>query len=260
MIQGTKICSKCKIEYPATLEYFYLRKDRKSGLKSWCKTCRKKRDKKYHEERKEYFKRYRRENREKLLEKQRRYRKENQGASDKKYYKKNREKLLLKAKEWKKNNIEKIREQSKKDYEKKKDNPKYKEYKKGWEKERKRKDPQYRLKSNFGTLIWYALKEKGSSKNGYSWEKIVNYTTQELMEHLENQFIEGMTWNNYGKWHVDHIKPISSFNFTSYEDDEFQECWALNNLQPLWAQDNLIKSNKIIKNKRGKKIWQKKRK
>lgn len=65
------------------------------------------------------------------------------------------------------------------------------------------------------------------------------------MEHLEEQFKSGMNWDNYGKWHVDHIKPISLFVFTSYEDEEFQKCWALENLQPLWAEENLKKGVKF---------------
>jgi hypothetical protein len=55
-----------------------------------------------------------------------------------------------------------------------------------------------------------------------------------------------MTWMNYGEWHIDHILPIDSFNFQSYEDYQFKECWSLENLQPLWAIDNIRKGNKII--------------
>ena len=64
------------------------------------------------------------------------------------------------------------------------------------------------------------------------------------MRHLETSFNNGMTWDNYGKWHVDHIIPKNSFNYTSPEDKEFKECWELKNLQPLWAGDNLRKSSK----------------
>ena len=55
-----------------------------------------------------------------------------------------------------------------------------------------------------------------------------------------------MSWDNYGKWHIDHIIPIDFFIFTKPEDQEFQYCWSLNNLQPLWRLDNIKKSNKII--------------
>lgn len=79
-----------------------------------------------------------------------------------------------------------------------------------------------------------------------SWSKLVNYTLDELRKHLESLFQEGMTWDNYGKWHIDHVIPISSFNITSDSCEDFKECWKLSNLQPLWAIDNLKKSNKRI--------------
>jgi len=62
---------------------------------------------------------------------------------------------------------------------------------------------------------------------------------------LEKQFDERMSWDNYGEWHVDHIKPISSFNIQEIGDNEFIECWSLNNLQPLWGDENIRKSNKL---------------
>jgi len=80
------------------------------------------------------------------------------------------------------------------------------------------------------------------NKNGYHWEKLVGYTLDNLIQHLESQFKEGMTWDNQGKWHIDHIRPIFSFDFDSYKDKEFRQCWALDNLQPLWAKDNLRKN------------------
>jgi hypothetical protein len=54
-----------------------------------------------------------------------------------------------------------------------------------------------------------------------------------------------MTWDNYGEWHVDHIKPISSFKITEIGDKEFMSCWSLENLQPLWGEENIRKSNKL---------------
>ena len=55
-----------------------------------------------------------------------------------------------------------------------------------------------------------------------------------------------MTWDNYGEWHVDHIKPITYFNICEIGDEEFMKCWSLNNLQPMWGEDNIRKSNKIL--------------
>ncbi len=77
---------------------------------------------------------------------------------------------------------------------------------------------------------------------------MVGYTTEELKEHLETQFKKGMAWDNYGKkWHIDHIIPRSKFNYIYYDDIDFKRCWALTNLQPLWAKENIQKSDKVDK-------------
>lgn len=104
-------------------------------------------------------------------------------------------------------------------------------------------NPKLRLKARIGGLVWAALKGK---KAGRAWETLLGYTTQDLMHHLARQFRDGMTWENYGQWHVDHIRPVSSFEFSSAEDPEFLSCWALSNLQPLWALENKKKSNRWI--------------
>jgi hypothetical protein len=89
--------------------------------------------------------------------------------------------------------------------------------------------------------IYDSLKK---AKGGRSWEDIVDFTLGELKLHLESQFLPGMSWSNHGKWHIDHIRPQASFNFKSPEDKEFKECWALSNLQPLWAIDNFKKGDR----------------
>ena len=106
--------------------------------------------------------------------------------------------------------------------------------------------PHFKLKQNISSLINQRLKRRLSSKNGKSTFNFLPYTINELKQHLEQQFAKGMSWNNYGLfgWHIDHIKPDFLFNYKSVEDKEFQECWALKNLQPLWAKDNLSKGNK----------------
>ena len=91
--------------------------------------------------------------------------------------------------------------------------------------------------------IYLALKGK---KNGRKWESLVGYTLEDLMQHLEKQFQPGMTWENYGEWHLDHIQPRAAHFYTDSTDPDFQRCWALENLQPLWAKDNKEKSAKII--------------
>jgi molybdopterin converting factor small subunit len=113
-------------------------------------------------------------------------------------------------------------------------------------KKRRLKDYAFKLRSAIGTGITKSLKSNNLKKNRRSWQTMVGYTVLELKEHLEKQFKEGMSWNNYTNkgWHIDHIRPVSSFNITSPDCEEFKKCWALENLQPLWAHENHVKSNK----------------
>lgn len=70
------------------------------------------------------------------------------------------------------------------------------------------------------------------------------FTLDELMNHLQSLFEPDMSWNNYGEWQVDHIRPESSFNYSSCKDPEFLACWSLDNLQPMWAIENQKKGAK----------------
>ena len=74
---------------------------------------------------------------------------------------------------------------------------------------------------------------------------ILKYTPNELINHLELQFKDDMSWDNYGIWHVDHKLPITNFNISEMGDEEFMRCWSLDNLQPMWGIENIKKSNKI---------------
>ena len=103
-----------------------------------------------------------------------------------------------------------------------------------------RKSPRNRLNSNVLNLFRYALKMK---REGRRWKKLLAYSVEELIEHLENQFDDKMTWDNYGKWHIDHIIPLSHFRYITEKNSEFKKCWALENLQPLWASENRKKYN-----------------
>ena len=87
----------------------------------------------------------------------------------------------------------------------------------------------------------------GSEKGGRSWETLVGYTASQLKRHIERRFVGGMAWNNYGEWHIDHIIPISAFNFTKPEHEDFRRCWALFNLQPMWAKENITKGARLEK-------------
>lgn len=89
---------------------------------------------------------------------------------------------------------------------------------------------------------------KGSKSARKTFE-LLGYTVEQLMEHLEKQFKPGMSWDNYGigGWHIDHIIPLAAHNYNSPDDLDFKRAWALSNLQPLWARDNISKHAKLIK-------------
>jgi len=163
--------------------------------------------------------------------------------ADKKYREKNKEKLYGKHKKWYEENKEKWNVYIKEYREKNID--KIRQVKRTYEKTRKTNDPIYKLINNFRTAIYQVLKENNVQKNGHYFE-ILKYTPEELIVHLENRFTEGMTWDNYGQWHVDHILPISLHNINEIGDNEFMKCWSLSNLQPLWGDENIKKSNKLL--------------
>jgi len=163
--------------------------------------------------------------------------------SEKRYYVKNKDKRLKYFSEWQKENFE-HRKKYMKEY-REKNIDRIREAKRNYEKTRKSNDPLYKLINNFRTAIYQVLKESNVQKNGHYFD-ILKYTPDELIKHLEGKFDSNMNWDNYGKWHVDHIKPISSFNINEIGDDEFMKCWGLDNLQPLWGDENIRKSNKLL--------------
>lgn len=103
----------------------------------------------------------------------------------------------------------------------------------------RREEPLVRLRCGIRRSMWASLK---GQKGGHKWEALVGYTVHELKAHLEGLFAEGMSWENYGLhgWHIDHIKPLSSFS-----EDDIMEAWRLENLQPLWSWDNWSKGSKV---------------
>ncbi len=112
-----------------------------------------------------------------------------------------------------------------------------------WAKEYMKKTPIQSLAQKIRGSLVRSLKGIRKEKPTFV---ILGYSKEELALHLESFFTEenGYTWDNMGEWHIDHIRPVSSFNFDSIDHPDFKKCWALNNLQPLWALDNMRKGNK----------------
>ena len=103
------------------------------------------------------------------------------------------------------------------------------------------------MRKAVSTNVYVTLKSKGMSKKGRSFWNFISYTPQEMMDHLEQQFWYGMSWENYGEWHLDHIRPQSSYDIRDFGDGEFMKCWELSNLQPLWKEDNILKGDTFSK-------------
>lgn len=103
---------------------------------------------------------------------------------------------------------------------------------------RRKSNPSERIRNAVSARMWAALKGRSDGK----LFSRLGYSSAELARHLELMFKDGMSWGNYGDWHVDHIKPCASFDLTV--SSEFDECWSLNNLQPLWAEENLRKGSR----------------
>ena len=103
-----------------------------------------------------------------------------------------------------------------------------------------------KLNSRMSVLIYQAIRK---NKAGKHWGDLVEYTLNDLKQHLEKQFKNGMNWEEFmkGNIHIDHKIPKSVFNYTKPEHIDFKKCWSLSNLQPMWAKDNLFKHTKLSK-------------
>lgn len=135
-------------------------------------------------------------------------------------------------------------------------------YDKNYQSNRGKIDISFSIRKRVSNSIRTAIRRNGGIKQG-SILKYLPYTIQELKEHLEKQFEPWMSWNNWGlynketwndndqstwTWQIDHIIPQSKLAYTSMEDENFKECWALDNLRPLSAKQNLSDSNRKLEN------------
>lgn len=111
---------------------------------------------------------------------------------------------------------------------------------------RQKIDPSFALKNRIRILMYATLRK---TKNGRKWQNLVGYSIKDLRRHIEKNFKEGMTWEKFmaGEIHIDHIVPVSAFNYKSPEDFDFKRCWALKNLRPMWAADNRKKHARFDK-------------
>jgi hypothetical protein len=229
----TKVCSKCK-EEKKVCEFGKL-KSSKDGYRYFCKKCRNniektyeggnvlERKKKWRDNNKEKIKNHYLETRQTILDYQKKYREENLdkvNETRKKYYNTNKVVILNKNKIYRKNT---------------------KNNRNVYESNKKKTDPTYSLLCGMRSRLCGYLKKLNITKRNKTFD-IVGCSPEFLKEHLETQFTDGMSWDNRSEWHIDHIIPLSS----AKTEDELYKLCHYENLQPLWAEDNLKKSNKIL--------------
>lgn len=237
-----KNCSKCKTVKPIT--DFTKNKRRSSGYAGTCKICRNKREAELRRPRTEeekvkykaYMEKYREKNKEAISKTRKAYNILN-SEKNKVYCK---AQYAEKKEEYKEKYGEQHKISTLKSYYKNKEKwlPRIKKY---------RRSENERIKSALRVRLRYALKFKNSKKQG-SAIKDLGCTVAELKIYLSSQFKHGMTWDNWGVkgWHIDHIIPLSRFNLS--DRNEVLKAVHYTNLQPLWAKDNLSKSNKLLQN------------
>lgn len=104
-------------------------------------------------------------------------------------------------------------------------------------------DELFNFKESIRGAVKSSFRKKGYTKDSKTMQ-LLGAEWEVVKSHLENKFLEGMTWDNHTihGWHIDHIIPLDSSN----SKEEYIKLWHYTNLQPLWAKDNLIKSNKIL--------------
>lgn len=244
-----KKCKKCGKE--KILDEFYKDKKTPDGHQGSCKECIKFRSALWKLNHAEHCRKRDKEYRKNNLERLKTQRHD--------YHVKNKEKENNNARRWREANVERSKELGKRWRFENKELCNIKKYK--WISDNIKKFKSYVHKSGIkrrstlkGNLsrkmsvaIGLSLRKHNTSKKGHSWENLVGYTTEQLKNHLVSQFKEGMTEELLmnGKIHIDHIIPISAFHYQSPNDIGFRLCWALDNLQPLWATENLKKKDKV---------------
>jgi transcription elongation factor Elf1 len=248
-----KRCPRCgQTKY---FSEFIKDKNKKSGF-SCCKLCKKKYRDEHKEELRLMFKEWRLNHIDQCRESSKKWRKENPEYYAQ-YRDKNKEQIRKVDNEWKgKNKEHRIKynmEWIKKNPEKRREyahkwrvnNPDKASAKYKKDSAKRRSTLKGKLNNTMSRSISMSLKK--GIKAHRSWESLAGYTIDQLRVHLEKKFKSGMSWDNYGQWHIDHKIPLSVFNFETPEDIDFKKCWALSNLQPMWAKENIAKKNRLTK-------------
>ena len=165
-----------------------------------------------------------------------------QKAYNKKWQQSNPEKVNAKARKWAQNNREKKNASQRK----RNKRPEYKKKRRARENKQYHTDPLYRIKKILRARLRHALKGKNKSAKTMT---LLGCSYTHAKDHLEKQFLPGMTWENQGKWHIDHMMPCASFDLSDPEQQ--RRCCHYTNLQPMWGTENISKGDNILYNR----VW-----
>lgn len=157
-------------------------------------------------------------------------------ASDNIWREQNKDYVSAKAKAWREANPERAKENVKRWHKEHKERV-LELQRESWQRASKERKLAKRISGSI------KLSLHGQTRSKIIFERL-GYTVEQLKEHIASKFKEGMSWDNYGEWHIDHITPQSWLPFNSIEDENFLRCWSLENLQPLWASENCSKGDR----------------
>lgn len=283
--ESLRTCTKCELQKPATFEFFSAKKTSKSGFVSHCKSCvaeagratwadpeyrareTAKRHVRYAEPdfREKEAKRQARRNSDpvhlaKEAERQKRRQadsahleKERVRGAKRRTKEAYRARVQEYGKSWYAKNHARHAVTGKKRYELRRSeiaalraDPQRRQRANQWTRAHLKKNPWLKVQRALGARMAEVLKA-GTTRGAF---RHLPYSYSQLRAHLERQFQCGMSWENYGsEWHVDHVLPVASFTVDANDPancPEFQACWALPNLQPLWKAENQSKSAKRL--------------
>lgn len=224
-IMENKVCTKCKVK--KALKEFRTTKHLKGGYINACQECLKAQKKLWDEANKEKTSEYNKKNKDRSKAYGRKYRelnRERYNESARKNYWKCPQKAIAISRKYQLNNKKKINE-----------------YDRIYRKNKRKNDTLYKLKHLLRGRVREAFLSVGKKKNTKT-ENLIGVSFATAKQHIERQFKKGMTWENHGEWHIDHIIPLAS----AKNEKEAATLCHYTNLQPLWALDNIKKSNKIL--------------
>lgn len=227
-----KKCTKCGELKP--LDEYHRARLGKMGRAATCKSCKKLWQAEYYIENKDVIngriKRWQEENPEKIKEIRRAIKQ------------RNRTKILSKLKDKYWSDPDVSREKQRK---KRRDNPELTKEQNRRSNTKRYSDPKFRVENAIRNGIRGEIR-RGSKKKRKTFA-LLGYSPAEMFVHLERQFTDGMSWENYGEWHIDHVIPLSAFNYETPDDIDFARAWGLENLRPMWAKENMQKGSKILR-------------